>query len=155
MYFSYSFRRYVRLKNQAKRNILRDKNTVKTFQVRPAFLYVKAKAPKWRRAASSDTSLADISVDKNRNNISNIWIYLGLRLDFRLRVYMLKASKHRPCFYITFWTLLYVYNTFIRHFFDICRLSSLDFLVSSLDFLVSTLDFFSRLSTLDFWLHSI
>ena len=25
-----------------------------------------------------------------RNNISNIWIHLGFRLDFRLRVYMLK-----------------------------------------------------------------
>ena len=79
-----------------------------------------------------------------RHNISNIWIYLGLRLDFRLRVYMLKESLRVLCNFldinICIWYILFVIvSTF------------LDFLVSTVDFFSRLdLDFISRLSTLDF-----
>ena len=127
------FVRYVRLKNQTKRDILRNKKYCKkTFQVTPAFLCVKATAPKWRRAASSDTSLAGISKITFR-----MFGYLGFRLDFRLRVYMLKEPLHVLYNFLDINICSYIIH-FIRHF------------STFLDYLVSTLNFFSRLWTLSF-----
>ena len=52
-----------------------------------------------------------------RHNISNIWIYLGFRLDFRLRVYMLKEPL-RVLYKQVLYKLSSEYNAFVLAYDD-------------------------------------